>query len=123
MQLNFEFASVDLDLYLYASDETLITSSNSRDSIEELNKLCTYDGVYYVVVSWYSGFLGTGYKLTITREIPPTQPTTPTTPSTPQITEQNTGYKIRNIMYILGGALVLFLTIYASSKVNRRKTE
>jgi len=64
--LNFTNDATDLDLYLCDYEGNIIAESKTYESIENIEHLTLYSGVYYVVVILYDGEVGTEYTLKTT---------------------------------------------------------
>jgi parallel beta-helix repeat protein len=63
--LDFNDTAVDLDLYLCDYTGEVVAFSEGYTSPEIINHNCIYTGIYFIVVTYYSGVLGLQYDLFI----------------------------------------------------------
>jgi parallel beta-helix repeat protein len=63
--MTFIDSEVDLDIYLCDYAGEILDGSEGYSSPEIVNYDCTYSGIYYIVVLYYSGLIGSNYELTI----------------------------------------------------------
>jgi subtilisin family serine protease len=79
VSISFQNSQGDLDLALYDSSGTLVSSSQGTGNSEMISLNGLAAGTYYVRVNGYNGALNSNYSLTLN---PPTPSTTPTSPGT-----------------------------------------
>ncbi len=82
--LNFNYDVVDLDLYLFADEDTMLDWSEEYTNNEYINYIPSYTGTYYIQVNYYTGAIGEDYTLEIAESEGPVVTSLSHTPYTPE---------------------------------------
>ena len=124
--LTFDGEAVDLDLYLYEADQsTVLIYSNDILSVETIDYVTSYTGLYYIEIYYYEGYIGEPYDLEVTVNEDPVITTLYHSPYSPEpgdnITITCTVSSLYSIVEVTlsvsydGGAQQYFTMVYTGS--------